>query len=95
MPTYDYKCKACGHQFELFHGMSEPARRKCPECGKLALVRLFGAGAGIIFKGSGFYETDYKRRNGKTGRETGKKEGGTCGKSTDCPKKKECPAADS
>ncbi len=65
MPTYDYKCKACGHTFALFQSMTEKAKKKCPSCGKMALVRLIGTGSGIIFKGSGFYETDYKRRNGK------------------------------
>lgn len=60
MPTYDYLCKACGHRFELFQSMTEGAKRKCPECKKLKLERLIGAGAGIIFKGSGFYETDYR-----------------------------------
>lgn len=65
MPTYDYKCKACGHTFALFQSMAENPKRKCPACGKMALVRLIGTGSGIIFKGSGFYETDYKRRNGK------------------------------
>ncbi|MFG0331246.1 MAG: FmdB family zinc ribbon protein [Phycisphaerales bacterium] len=60
MPTYDYACRACGHEFELFQSMSAPVKRKCPECGKLQLERLLGAGAGVIFKGSGFYETDYR-----------------------------------
>jgi putative FmdB family regulatory protein len=64
MPTYDYRCEACGHTFELFQGIREGKRRKCPDCGKSALVRLFGTGAGVIFKGSGFYETDYKRNRG-------------------------------
>lgn len=72
MPTYDYKCTACGHTFELFQKMSDGVKRKCPECGTLALKRLLGTGAGVIFKGSGFYETDYKRksRGGKAGTET-------------------------
>ncbi len=65
MPTYDYKCKACGHTFALFQSMSENPKKKCPSCGRMTLVRLIGTGSGIIFKGSGFYETDYKRRNGK------------------------------
>ena len=65
MPTYDYKCKACGHTFALFQSMTENPRKKCPSCGRMTLVRLIGTGSGIIFKGSGFYETDYKRRNGK------------------------------
>ena len=64
MPTYDYECKACGHVFETMHAMSAPALRKCPECGKLKLARLISGGAGVIFKGSGFYETDYKAKRG-------------------------------
>ena len=69
MPTYDYVCAACGHEFEHFQKMSDGVKRKCPECGELKLKRLMGCGAGIIFKGSGFYETDYKRksRGGKAG----------------------------
>ncbi len=63
MPTYDYECDACGHKFEMFQTFSERVRRKCPVCGRLRLRRLIGAGGGIIFKGSGFYETDYKRGN--------------------------------
>jgi len=62
MPTYDYECKACGHVFETMHAMSAPPLKKCPECGKKALVRLISGGAGVIFKGSGFYETDYKKK---------------------------------
>ena len=64
MPTYDYECDACGHKFEMFQGFSERVRRKCPKCGKMRLRRLIGSGSGIIFKGSGFYETDYKRKTG-------------------------------
>ena len=60
MPTYDYECDACGHAFELFQGITAPVKRKCPECGRLKLRRLFGAGAAVMFKGSGFYETDYR-----------------------------------
>ena len=62
MPTYDYECEACGHHFERWQEMSARKLRTCPECGKRRLVRLVGAGAGVIFKGSGFYETDYKRK---------------------------------
>lgn len=62
MPTYDYECQGCGHTFEEFQSMSAEPLKKCPECGKPELQRLIGAGAGIIFKGSGFYETDYKRK---------------------------------
>ena len=60
MPTYDYECDACGHAFELFQGISEPVKRKCPECKKQKLRRLFGTGAAVVFKGSGFYQTDYR-----------------------------------
>ena len=62
MPTYDYECKECGHTFEEFHKMST-TRRRCPKCGELKLERLIGAGGGLIFKGSGFYQNDYRSRN--------------------------------
>ena len=60
MPTYDYQCSACGHEFEEFQSITAAPLKKCPECGKSKLVRLIGTGAGVIFKGSGFYETDYR-----------------------------------
>jgi putative FmdB family regulatory protein len=60
MPTYDYQCDACGHSFELFQGINEAKKKKCPKCGKSKLRRLIGAGAAIVFKGSGFYQTDYR-----------------------------------
>ena len=60
MPTYDYVCNNCDHAFELFQAMSARVKRKCPACGEKALERLIGAGAAVIFKGSGFYETDYR-----------------------------------
>ncbi|MDE1037254.1 MAG: zinc ribbon domain-containing protein [Phycisphaerales bacterium] len=60
MPTYDYQCQNCDHEFELFQQMSDPVKKKCPECATLKLKRLIGAGSGIMFKGSGFYETDYR-----------------------------------
>ncbi|MFH1093503.1 MAG: zinc ribbon domain-containing protein [Candidatus Omnitrophota bacterium] len=62
MPTYDYECLSCKHTFELFQMMSEKPIKKCPECSKNKVKRLIGAGMGIIFKGTGFYETDYKRK---------------------------------
>ena len=61
MPTYDYVCDACGHAFEEFQSMKDALLRECPKCGKKSLRRLIGTGAGIIFKGSGFYQTDYKK----------------------------------
>lgn len=60
MPTYDYECSACGHTFEKFQSITAPAVKKCPACGKCKVRRLIGMGAGIIFKGSGFYQTDYR-----------------------------------
>jgi putative FmdB family regulatory protein len=60
MPTYDYVCDACDHKFELFQSITEPVKKKCPECKKPKLRRLFGTGAAIMFKGSGFYITDYR-----------------------------------
>jgi len=65
MPTYEYICDHCGHQFEQFQPITARALRRCPECGNMGLKRLIGTGAGIIFKGSGFYETDYRSENYK------------------------------
>ncbi len=60
MPTYDYQCKECGYTFEEFQSMTSELLVTCPSCGKPALKRLMAGGAGMIFKGSGFYKTDYK-----------------------------------
>jgi putative FmdB family regulatory protein len=65
MPTYDYECDACGHAFEQYQGINDPKLKKCPECGKLKLRRLLGTGAAIMFKGSGFYQTDYRSESYK------------------------------
>jgi len=73
MPTYDYECDACGHEFELFQSITDGPRRRCPECGKMQLRRLFGTGAAIVFKGSGFYQTDYRSDSYKQGAEKAKK----------------------
>ena len=73
MPTYDYECDACGHEFELFQSISDPVKRKCPECGKQKLRRLFGTGAAVVFKGSGFYQTDYRSDSYKKAAEKDKK----------------------
>jgi putative FmdB family regulatory protein len=65
MPTYDYRCGACGHEFEVFQSISEGRKRKCPRCKKPELERLIGHGAGILFKGGGFYQTDYRSESYK------------------------------
>ncbi len=62
MPTYEYFCENCGYKFEKFHDMTAKPPRKCPKCGGV-LKRVIGEGSGIIFKGSGFYETDYKNKS--------------------------------
>lgn len=67
MPTYQYECDACDHAFDILQSMLDKKLKKCPECGKNRLYRLIGAGSGIIFKGSGFYETDYKRKDAPAG----------------------------
>lgn len=90
MPTYDYVCRACEHEFEEFQSMSAKPLKKCPECGKAQLERLIGTGAGLIFKGGGFYETDYRSDSYKKAAEAEKKSstgassdggggGGACG----------------
>lgn len=63
MPNYDYRCLTCGHEFEIFQSMSEKPVTKCPKCGK-KVQRLIGGGSGVSFKGTGFYETDYKKSSG-------------------------------
>ena len=66
MPTYGYECEACGHRFDEFQSMSEPPLKKCPACGKKKLRREFGTGAAVLFKGSGFYQTDYRSESYKS-----------------------------
>jgi len=69
MPTYDYECEACGHEFEQFQSIKAEPVRKCPQCGRRKVRRLIGTGAGVIFKGSGFYQTDYRSESYKRGAE--------------------------
>src|SRR6266571_7489681 len=66
MPTYDYECDACKHEFEEFQSMMDKPLKKCPKCGKSKLRRLIGTGAAILFKGSGFYQTDYRSESYKS-----------------------------
>ena len=81
MPTYDYECDACGHGFELFQNISDSKKRKCPECGKQKLRRLIGAGGAVVFKGSGFYQTDYRSDSYRKAAEADKKSASSEGKS--------------
>lgn len=71
MPTYEYECKKCGHLFEILQSIKDSPLRKCPACGKNALQKVISGGAGLIFKGSGFYLTDYKEKPAKA-KDTGK-----------------------
>src|SRR6266478_5047889 len=66
MPTYEYECDACKHNFDEFQSMSDERLTKCPKCGKKKLRRVFGTGAAVIFKGSGFYQTDYRSESYKS-----------------------------
>lgn len=82
MPTYDYACSACGHRFEEFQSISAEPLKKCPACKKSKLERLIGPGAGVIFKGSGFYQTDY--RGSSYASDAKKDEGGGGGCTPSC-----------
>src|SRR5439155_23915146 len=66
MPTYEYHCDACEHHFDEFQAMTDKPLRKCPKCKKSKLRRIFGTGAAILFKGSGFYQTDYRSESYKS-----------------------------
>lgn len=100
MPTYDYRCNACGHTFEEFQMMSDRVMRKCPECGKLKLERLIGSGAGFVFKGSGYYVTDYRSKSyddakkADTAEKKSSESGGSSSKSSSSSKKKGEPSGD-
>ncbi len=73
MPTYDYQCEACDHAFEEYQSITAKQLRKCPSCGQRKLIRLIGTGGGVIFKGSGFYQTDYRSAEYKKSAEAEKK----------------------
>ena len=95
MPTYEYVCNECGYRFEKFQSITASNLRKCPQCSKMKLQRLIGGGAGIIFKGSGFYQTDYRTDSYKSGekKETVKPEKTPCESCKECTcKNKEKPA---
>ncbi len=92
MPTYDYVCRECEHEFEEFQSMTAKPLRTCPECGERRLERLIGTGAGVIFKGGGFYETDYRSESYKKAAEAEKKstsDSGDAKKPSDAGSKKD------
>jgi putative FmdB family regulatory protein len=93
MPTYDYVCKLCGHELEIIQSMTAGVKRKCPACGERGLQRRIGAGAGLIFKGSGFYETDYRRKGRPDAKSEGEGEGGAK-KDADTPAPADAKTAD-
>lgn len=85
MPTYEYVCEACGHEFERFQKISADPVRKCPECGRRKVRRRISAGGGLVFKGPGFYATDY-RKSPPPGEASGGKEKSTGEKRSDSKK---------
>ena len=97
MPTYEYVCNACNHEFELFQSITAEAVKTCPECGRKKVRRLIGPGAAIVFKGSGFYKTDYRSesyRKGAAADTSAGANGSSNGKAAESNgKKKEKPAA--
>ncbi|MCR4413047.1 MAG: zinc ribbon domain-containing protein [Thermoguttaceae bacterium] len=102
MPTYDYVCDACEYEFELFQSITADPEKKCPKCGRNKLRRLIGPGAAIVFRGSGFYKTDYRSESYKkaaaadtpasassNGKANGKADGKTEGKAKSATKAKD------
>ena len=87
MPTYEYACEACKHEFEEFQSITAAPLMKCPKCGKPRLKRLIGTGGGVIFKGSGFYQTDYRSESYKKGAEAEKPKTETDSKTSDATAK--------
>jgi putative FmdB family regulatory protein len=85
MPTYEYECAACGHTFEKFQSMKADRVRTCPACGKRRVRRLLGTGGALIFKGSGFYATDYRSASYKEGAKNDKPAADTAKKESSAP----------
>jgi len=90
MPTYEYECEACGHRFEKYQSMIDKPIKKCPECGKAKARRMISGGAGVLFKGSGFYQTDYRSKSYK---ESAKKDKPTTSSSACAGDCSSCPGA--
>ena len=101
MPTYEYVCPPCGHEFEKFQSMNDNPVKVCPACRKRQVKRKIGMGAGLIFKGSGFYETDYKqagrkpKKESSEGKSEGKSESKSDGKSKESAGSKSSKTTDS
>lgn len=95
MPTYDYKCEACNHQWEELQSIKANPTRKCPECGKLKAKRQIGGGAGLIFKGSGFYLTDYRSDSYKKAAEADSKAASASNGSESASKSESAPKPES
>ena len=97
MPTYEYECGACGHRFDEWQSFTAEPLKNCPKCGQPTLRRLFGTGAAVLFKGSGFYETDYRseayKSAAKAESEAASKSGGDAAKSTAAPPSPPAPAS--
>ncbi len=79
MPTYEYRCRKCGHQFELFHSITDDSPKRCPRCGSKS-VRVPSAGAGLLFRGKGFYITDYRSKSYRERARQESESGGGAGK---------------
>ena len=92
MPTYDYRCDACEHQWELFQSIKAEPEKKCPACKKKKARRLIGAGAGLIFKGTGFYLTDYRSKSYKDAAKADKSAGEAASSKSDSTAKPESSA---
>ncbi|WP_193211987.1 FmdB family zinc ribbon protein [Luteolibacter marinus] len=89
MPNYDYVCQSCGHRFEVFQSMNDPKLEDCPQEGCDGKVRrLLGTGAGVLFKGSGFYQTDYR----SSSYQAGAKQDSAASKPAEAPKAEKAPA---
>jgi putative FmdB family regulatory protein len=89
MPTYEYECAKCGHSFERFQNMTDDPLKNCPKCGG-KVRRLIGTGAGIVFKGNGFYATDYGRSSSMGSRPSCGRDRPCCGRDVPCGKSTDC-----
>jgi putative FmdB family regulatory protein len=94
MPTYDYLCDECGHEFEVYESITAEPRKDCPECSRATLRRKIGPGAAILFKGSGFYQTDYRSESYKKAAKADKPSDGAAKSSGDSASPSSTPTGD-